>query len=291
MTPRTLNGLPVDEHGEFYFPVDEHGQYYWESRTFKLISDWRRHLNKHERPYKCHEPGCELPGFERKAGLIRHQREVHNLHLSISFSCPFLDCERSWRPFSRKQTLDRHLQKCHGSMPKRNLSAPWMPPLDPAGVTASTEGAVGYQSPVEVMTQGEFGQQFHVEAATGQENHPIWQTGEELRRRQYIFELEDSIGQLAQAMTPTSFQVLTEDTPTVMDPSQRVCWTGQWDLSDNTSATNWDFTDFEASFPCPQILHFYQPSPYETTNSLWTEGEWTEQFMRDRIEWAFRQSQ
>ncbi|KIW87209.1 uncharacterized protein Z519_12111 [Cladophialophora bantiana CBS 173.52] len=132
------------------------------------------------------------------------------------------------------------------------------------------------------MTQGEFGQQFRVEAATGRENHPTWHPGEELWRRQYIFELEDSIGQLAQAMTPTSFQVLKDDTPTVMDPGQGVYWTAQWDLSDDTSAsTCWDFTDFEASILCPQTFHFYQPSLYDTTNSLRTEEEWTEQYMPD----------
>jgi hypothetical protein len=52
-----------------------------EVRTFNRKCEWSKHMDKHDRPYKCPADGCEkLPGFTYSGGLLRHQREVHNLH-------------------------------------------------------------------------------------------------------------------------------------------------------------------------------------------------------------------
>lgn len=49
-------------------------------RTFGRKCEWNKHMDKHDRPYKCTMIGCEkIPGFTYSGGLLRHQREVHNL--------------------------------------------------------------------------------------------------------------------------------------------------------------------------------------------------------------------
>jgi hypothetical protein len=74
-------------------------------------------MDRHERPYKCHEPGCELSlGFTYSGGLLRHQREVHKMHLSIkeALYCPFPNCNRSsGAGFTRKENLEEHKRRRH----------------------------------------------------------------------------------------------------------------------------------------------------------------------------------
>lgn len=57
-----------------------------------------KRMDKHERPYKCRGTGCELnPSFTFLGGLLRHQREVHKMHLSTkqALFCLFLDYNRN----------------------------------------------------------------------------------------------------------------------------------------------------------------------------------------------------
>jgi hypothetical protein len=50
-------------------------------RDFGRKCEWSKHMDKHDRPYKCPAEGCEkLPGFTYSGGLLRHEREVHNKH-------------------------------------------------------------------------------------------------------------------------------------------------------------------------------------------------------------------
>lgn len=52
-----------------------------EIRDFGRKCEWSKHMDKHDRPYKCPAEGCEkLPGFTYSGGLLRHEREVHNKH-------------------------------------------------------------------------------------------------------------------------------------------------------------------------------------------------------------------
>ena len=52
-----------------------------ESRDFGRKCEWSKHMDKHDRPYKCAADGCEkLPGFTYSGGLLRHEREVHGKH-------------------------------------------------------------------------------------------------------------------------------------------------------------------------------------------------------------------
>ena len=74
-------------------------------------------MDRHERPYKCHEPECELnAGFTYSGGLLRHQREVHKMHQSTKqpLFCPFPNCNRSsGNGFTRKENLEEHKRRRH----------------------------------------------------------------------------------------------------------------------------------------------------------------------------------
>lgn len=81
-------------------------------------SDHRsKHMDKHDRPYKCVFKGCEkLQGFTYSGGLLRHEREVHKMHggTKKSLFCPFHDCKRSsGTGFTRKENLAEHIRRVH----------------------------------------------------------------------------------------------------------------------------------------------------------------------------------
>jgi hypothetical protein len=85
--------------------------------TFERKCEWSKHMDKHERPYKCQASGCEkLQGFTYSGGLLRHQREVHKMHggTKESLHCPFENCKRAGGPgFTRKENLQEHIRRVH----------------------------------------------------------------------------------------------------------------------------------------------------------------------------------
>jgi len=74
-------------------------------------------MDKHDRPYKCAETGCEkLQGFTYSGGLLRHQREVHKMHGGTRkpMYCPEPNCKRnSGSGFTRKENLHDHIRRVH----------------------------------------------------------------------------------------------------------------------------------------------------------------------------------
>lgn len=74
-------------------------------------------MDKHDRPYKCYEPGCDkVQGFTYSGGLLRHQREVHkkNTDAKKPLMCPYGDCNRSTgNGFTRQENLREHLRRRH----------------------------------------------------------------------------------------------------------------------------------------------------------------------------------
>ncbi|KAF3166819.1 hypothetical protein TWF751_008589 [Orbilia oligospora] len=48
--------------------------------VFKRNSEFRRHMNKHDKPYKCDFPGCKNTGFSRQDQLNRHKIQLHKLY-------------------------------------------------------------------------------------------------------------------------------------------------------------------------------------------------------------------
>lgn len=89
-------------------------------RVLLLMSEqceWSKHMDKHDRPYKCPAEGCEkLPGFTYSGGLLRHEREVHNKHGGPrkQLNCPHINCKRhTGKGFSRQENLNEHLRRVH----------------------------------------------------------------------------------------------------------------------------------------------------------------------------------
>lgn len=84
---------------------------------FDRKCEWSKHMDKHDRPYKCNVAGCEkLQGFTYSGGLLRHEREVHKMHggTKKSLFCPFHDCKRSsGAGFTRKENLAEHIRRVH----------------------------------------------------------------------------------------------------------------------------------------------------------------------------------
>ncbi|PHH54442.1 hypothetical protein CFIMG_003022RA [Ceratocystis fimbriata CBS 114723] len=88
-------------------------------QAFNRKCEWNKHMDKHERPYRCDQPGCDkLPGFTYSGGLLRHQREVHGKHggPKKTVNCPHLSCKRhTGKGFSRQENLNEHLRRVHTS--------------------------------------------------------------------------------------------------------------------------------------------------------------------------------
>ncbi|KAA8910451.1 hypothetical protein FN846DRAFT_544047 [Sphaerosporella brunnea] len=110
--PRTSSDLSEqDEYGRFVckYPECEAKP---EDRIFTRKSDWRRHFDKHTRPYRCSYPSCkDLAGFGWVGGLNRHLEELHNS--KAQHKCPYIDCKRHINGFSRSANLKNHLRKVH----------------------------------------------------------------------------------------------------------------------------------------------------------------------------------
>lgn len=104
----------IDEHGVLYC---DHVDCRNAKPTFKRRCEWNKHMDKHERPYKCREADCEESlGFTYSGGLLRHQREVHKMHLPNQqpLFCPFPNCKRSsGTGFTRKENLEEHKRRRH----------------------------------------------------------------------------------------------------------------------------------------------------------------------------------
>ncbi|KAJ6437192.1 fungal specific transcription factor [Purpureocillium lavendulum] len=91
-----------------------------ELRSFTRKCEWNKHMDKHERPYRCPADGCEnLPGFTYSGGLLRHEREVHGKHggPKNTVNCPHPNCKRhTGKGFSRQENLNEHLRRVHTNM-------------------------------------------------------------------------------------------------------------------------------------------------------------------------------
>ena len=97
----------------------DHSECAGKRETFTRACEWNKHMDKHERPYKCLERGCErLLGFTYSGGLLRHNREVHKKNLSTRnpLYCPFHNCNRnsaSGHGFTRLENLNEHKRRRH----------------------------------------------------------------------------------------------------------------------------------------------------------------------------------
>ncbi|CAM1500544.1 Fc.00g097060.m01.CDS01 [Cosmosporella sp. VM-42] len=103
--------------GKFHCPLDDCKE---DIRAFSRKCEWNKHMDKHERPYRCPADGCEnLPGFTYSGGLLRHEREVHGKHggPKNTVNCPHPNCKRhTGKGFSRQENLNEHLRRVHTNM-------------------------------------------------------------------------------------------------------------------------------------------------------------------------------
>lgn len=86
-------------------------------------------MDKHDRPYRCYEPGCNRgQGFTYPGGLLPYRREVHKNYTNaiISIMCPYTDCNRSsGNGFKRRESLGEHLYRRHRRTDDVNRVVSW----------------------------------------------------------------------------------------------------------------------------------------------------------------------
>ncbi|KAH7082405.1 hypothetical protein FB567DRAFT_105753 [Paraphoma chrysanthemicola] len=84
---------------------------------FEGKCEWSKHMDIHDRPYKCIIEGCEkLQGFTCSGSLLRHTLQIHILHRGPKNStfCPFTDCKRnSGAGFTREENRAEHIRRVH----------------------------------------------------------------------------------------------------------------------------------------------------------------------------------
>ncbi|KAI9709298.1 MAG: hypothetical protein M1820_003418 [Bogoriella megaspora] len=111
--PKRSGEPPKNAQGKLICTVSEQCS----QLLFDRKCEWSKHMDKHDRPYKCSYPQCsKLQGFTYSGGLLRHEREVHKKHGGPreSLMCPFKDCKRSTGSgFTRKENLNEHLRRVH----------------------------------------------------------------------------------------------------------------------------------------------------------------------------------
>ena len=103
-------------------PTNKEGKYICtyspecEDQTFDRKCEWNKHMDKHDRPYRCTHPDCaKLQGFTYSGGLLRHEREVHGKHggPKTQLMCNYPDCKRKNKGFTRKENLNEHIRRVH----------------------------------------------------------------------------------------------------------------------------------------------------------------------------------
>ncbi|KAB5572597.1 C2H2 transcription factor [Coniochaeta sp. 2T2.1] len=107
-------------------------------KEFVRKCEWNKHMDKHERPYRCNKDGCEkLPGFTYAGGLLRHEREVHLMHGGPKkpVPCPHNTCKRfAGKRFSRMENLWEHVRRVHDQTPEELVA--YLQKNDPEGLQA-----------------------------------------------------------------------------------------------------------------------------------------------------------
>lgn len=72
------------------------------AQTFKRASDYKKHMEKHLRPYRCTVKNCESKYFGNAGDLKRHE---HSVHGDREFLCPIARCARHRKGLGGKITL------------------------------------------------------------------------------------------------------------------------------------------------------------------------------------------
>ncbi|KAM4057495.1 zinc finger domain-containing protein [Hirsutella rhossiliensis] len=115
--PKPDRDVMKQADGKYHCPLPDCKE---DVNAFSRKCEWNKHMDKHERPYRCPADGCEnLPGFTYSGGLLRHEREVHGKHggPKNTVNCPHPNCKRhTGKGFSRQENLNEHLRRVHTHM-------------------------------------------------------------------------------------------------------------------------------------------------------------------------------
>lgn len=154
---------PRNENGDI---ICQHEACVGKNEIFRRPCEWNKHMDKHERPYKCNEPTCEQnPGFTYSGGLLRHMREVHKKGVGPArrpLYCPHANCIRSTgEGFTRRENLEEHLRRRHSytghySPPPQSTSSQNEDGQDRPAKRRKThepESPTGIQNPQAAQTQ------------------------------------------------------------------------------------------------------------------------------------------
>jgi hypothetical protein len=122
-----------------------------------------KHMDKHERPYKCDKPQCaKLLGFTYSGGLLRHEREVHSMHggPKEQLFCPIKHCKRhTEQGFTRRENLQEHLRRVHKLQDVDSIEAAAHDALTPGTAPSDHDSDEDSQSikrkRMSVVSQGE----------------------------------------------------------------------------------------------------------------------------------------
>ena len=109
--------LRPKKHAQTSRSTNQHEFRYPNIPAHHANSSYSKHMDKHERPYKCDKPQCaKLLGFTYSGGLLRHEREVHSMHggPKEQLFCPIKHCKRhTEQGFTRRENLQEHLRRVH----------------------------------------------------------------------------------------------------------------------------------------------------------------------------------
>ncbi|KAL8946991.1 MAG: hypothetical protein Q9222_006681 [Ikaeria aurantiellina] len=86
--------------------------------TSKNHSEHRKHMLRHEKPYKCDVPGCsKVDGFSTNNDLDRHKKSVHKImpknSTDRSFRCAAINCPKKEKIWPRLDNFRQHCLRIH----------------------------------------------------------------------------------------------------------------------------------------------------------------------------------
>ena len=104
--PASRMRWPAAFHSTIRFQV----LFYAISELSQNLTTYRKHMDRHERPFMCLEQSCNNRAFPDKGTLQRHQ---HSVHSKPNIQCPVKSCRRHAKGFARKDNLKEHIKRAH----------------------------------------------------------------------------------------------------------------------------------------------------------------------------------
>ena len=86
---------------------------------------------KHEKPFKCKEPGCKrTEGFTTTNDLERHQRSLHRKGIDKkSYRCAIENCRNREKTWPRLDNFKQHVERMHKDADVQDVIQRYIRPL------------------------------------------------------------------------------------------------------------------------------------------------------------------